>query len=344
MSAHEDDAGYDLYASAPVSIPPWSKALIPTQLAIQGPPGTYATIADRSGLALKYSLPIDGSYCGNVEVIPYNGSSMLYEVQQGDKVSPFMLERFSKPPTVLLDELPSSARGISNFGSSGNSVQDTTKAGSNHITILNHQESQHTHPSPLVSDIKCFLNENESLQTKMADHIGYASELCYGDVLPLLLQACTALVLKLAAVERFLSNSPSLDLEAYPTNPPTEVRPPQYWYRSWSRHIAINRSFLETKTLQRTEILPPWNRPARDRIHPSFHFPRRALNGKPCVFPPLLDMGVQKFRLWCMNRIRLQHRERGRTRQTIQGDEWFRILTSRPRHLRDWAQRSTPLF
>ena len=94
MSAHEDDARYDLYAATPVSIPPWSKALIPTDLAIQGPPGTYGRIADRSGLALKHSPHVlggvvDRSYCGNVKVILYNGSSMLYEVQQGAKISQF---------------------------------------------------------------------------------------------------------------------------------------------------------------------------------------------------------------------------------------------------------------
>ena len=177
---------------------------------------------------MKHSLHVlggvvDRSYRGNVKVILYNGSSIPYEVQQGDKISQFILERFSKPPIVLVDELPSSERGTSGFGSSGNSVQDTTKAGSNHITILNHHKSQHTHPSTLMSDIQRFLTENESLQSKMADYLGYASELRYGDVLPLPLQACTALVLKLAAVERFLSDSQSLGLGAYPTNRPVEA-------------------------------------------------------------------------------------------------------------------------
>ena len=55
-----------------------------------------------------------------------------------------------------------------------------------------------------MSDIQRFFNENESLQPKRADYSGYASQLRYGDMLPLLLQACTALVLKLAAVETFL--------------------------------------------------------------------------------------------------------------------------------------------
>ena len=155
-SAHEDDAGYELYASAPVSIPPWSKALIPTDLAIQGPPGTYARIADRSRLALKHSLHVlggvvDRSYRGNVKVILYHGSSMPYEVQHGDKISQFILERFSKPPIVLVDELPSSDRGISGFGSSDNSVQDTTKAGSNHITPEPSGKSAHT---PLHTNVR----------------------------------------------------------------------------------------------------------------------------------------------------------------------------------------------
>ena len=57
----------------------------------------------------------------------------------------------------------------------------------------------------------------------MADYLGYVSELHYGDVLPLLLQACTALPWTLAAVERLLSNSQSLGLGAYPTNRPMEA-------------------------------------------------------------------------------------------------------------------------
>ena len=74
-----------------------------------------------------------------------------------------------------------------------------------------------------MSDIQRFLKENENLQPKMADHLGYACQLRYGDVLPLLMQACTALVLKLAALERFSSNSQSLGLGAYHTNHPMEA-------------------------------------------------------------------------------------------------------------------------
>ena len=144
---------------------------------------------------------------------------MPYEVQQDDKISQFILERFSEPPIVLMDEQPSSDRGISGFGSSRNALQDTTKAGSKHITILNRQVSQHT----LMSYIQCFLNENERLQRKMADYLGYASEFRYGDVLPFLLQACTACILKLAAVETFSSHSECLVLGAYPTIRPTEA-------------------------------------------------------------------------------------------------------------------------
>ena len=74
-----------------------------------------------------------------------------------------------------------------------------------------------------MSDIQRSLDENESLQPKMADYLRYASELCYGDVLPLVLQACTALVLKWAAVERISSNSQSLGLETHPGSCPMEA-------------------------------------------------------------------------------------------------------------------------
>ena len=99
---------------------------------------------------------VDRSYRGNVKVILYNGSSMPYQVQQGENISQFILKRFSKPPIVLVDELLSSDRRISGFDSSGTFLEDNTKTGSNHVTILNHQVSQHTHPSTLTSDIQPF--------------------------------------------------------------------------------------------------------------------------------------------------------------------------------------------
>ncbi|TMC14077.1 MAG: hypothetical protein E6J34_24045, partial [Chloroflexi bacterium] len=49
----EESAGYDLYASACVVVPPWNQALVPTDIAIDIPSGHFGLIKPRSGLALR---------------------------------------------------------------------------------------------------------------------------------------------------------------------------------------------------------------------------------------------------------------------------------------------------
>ena len=49
--ATEGAIGYDLHAQHPVTIPPATRALVPTGISIEAPEGTYGRIAPRSGLA-----------------------------------------------------------------------------------------------------------------------------------------------------------------------------------------------------------------------------------------------------------------------------------------------------
>lgn len=51
-------AGYDLYSSQPISIPPMSRALVSTDLQIALPRGCYGRIAPRSGLAVKNFIDV----------------------------------------------------------------------------------------------------------------------------------------------------------------------------------------------------------------------------------------------------------------------------------------------
>ncbi|EEF52557.1 deoxyuridine 5'-triphosphate nucleotidohydrolase, putative [Ricinus communis] len=66
-------AGYDLSSATDTKVPARGKALIPTDLSIAVPEGTYARIAPRSGLAWKHSIDvgagvIDADYRGPVGV------------------------------------------------------------------------------------------------------------------------------------------------------------------------------------------------------------------------------------------------------------------------------------
>ncbi len=54
----EEAAGLDLYASQSVTIPPHSKALIPTDISIDIPSGHYGRVAPRSGLAIKNHINV----------------------------------------------------------------------------------------------------------------------------------------------------------------------------------------------------------------------------------------------------------------------------------------------
>ncbi|MFT9145077.1 MAG: dUTP diphosphatase, partial [Acetobacter orientalis] len=74
-------AGMDLVAavSAPVTVPPGGRALVPTGLCIALPPGYELQIRPRSGLALKHGIllpnspgTIDEDYRGEVGVIMLN--------------------------------------------------------------------------------------------------------------------------------------------------------------------------------------------------------------------------------------------------------------------------------
>lgn len=70
----EKAAGYDLCASSDLAIPPMSRAVVPTDLSIAVPAGTYGRVAPRSGLAVKNFIDvgagvIDEDYRGPVGVV-----------------------------------------------------------------------------------------------------------------------------------------------------------------------------------------------------------------------------------------------------------------------------------
>ena len=51
-------AGYDLYSSKDINVPPQTRILVCTDITIQVPPGTYGRIASRSGLSVKNCIDI----------------------------------------------------------------------------------------------------------------------------------------------------------------------------------------------------------------------------------------------------------------------------------------------
>ncbi|WOH05942.1 hypothetical protein DCAR_0625365 [Daucus carota subsp. sativus] len=117
-------AGYDLSSASDVKVPARGKALVPTDLSIAVPEGTYARIAPRSGLAWKHSIDvgagvIDADYRGPVGVILFNYSDVDFEVKAGDRIAQLIIEQIVTPEVTEVDDLDLTVRGAGGFGSTG---------------------------------------------------------------------------------------------------------------------------------------------------------------------------------------------------------------------------------
>lgn len=117
-------AGYDLSSAVETKVPARGKVLVPTDLSISIPDGTYARIAPRSGLAWKHSIDvgagvIDADYRGPVGVVLFNFSDMDFEIKIGDRIAQLIIERIMTPNVVEVDDLDATVRGDGGFGSTG---------------------------------------------------------------------------------------------------------------------------------------------------------------------------------------------------------------------------------
>ncbi|KAJ0248348.1 Deoxyuridine 5'-triphosphate nucleotidohydrolase [Hirschfeldia incana] len=117
-------AGYDLSSAVDSKVPARGKALIPTDLSVAVPEGTYARIAPRSGLAWKHSIDVgagvvDADYRGPVGVILFNHSDVDFEVKVGDRVAQMIVERIVTPQVLEVEDLDATVRGEGGFGSTG---------------------------------------------------------------------------------------------------------------------------------------------------------------------------------------------------------------------------------
>ena len=124
--AHPTDAGLDLYAAETVHVIPNQVTLVPTGVAVAIPEGHVGILAARSSLASKKSMTlangvgiIDSDYRGEIKVpiIPLDGCHNL--IQAGQKIAQLIILPIALPAVEVVDELPSTERGVGGFGSSG---------------------------------------------------------------------------------------------------------------------------------------------------------------------------------------------------------------------------------
>jgi dUTP pyrophosphatase len=118
------DLGIDLYASEDIDILKGEYKLVPTGVALELPEGIGLLIKDRSSVSKKCHVMagvIDTSYRGELKIALYCHGVDVFRIQKGDKIAQGLLveDLNSKFNLVEVDELSSTERGVSGFGSTG---------------------------------------------------------------------------------------------------------------------------------------------------------------------------------------------------------------------------------
>ena len=128
-------AGMDLVAAVAegeeVVLDPGQRALIPTGLVIELPPGYEAQVRPRSGLALKDGIAvlnspgtIDADYRGEIGVILINFGQSPFSVRRGARIAQLVVNPVARVALVASDALEASERGAKGFGSTGRSEEE----------------------------------------------------------------------------------------------------------------------------------------------------------------------------------------------------------------------------
>ena len=121
-------AGMDLLAavSAPLTIPPGGRALVPTGLCIALPADHELQVRTRSGLALKHGITmpntpgtVDEDYRGELQVIVMNAGSEPFTVERGMRIAQAVLAPVVRATWREVTALPETTRGAGGFGSTG---------------------------------------------------------------------------------------------------------------------------------------------------------------------------------------------------------------------------------
>lgn len=134
--AHEDDAGFDLYARETQIVPAKESAVFDTGVHIELPKiniydgegllvsfKTVGFLKSKSGLNVKHGIlnegVIDMGYTGSLKVKLYNNSGYDYKVERGDKISQLVILPIFTPKLEVVDHLTETERGDNGIGSTG---------------------------------------------------------------------------------------------------------------------------------------------------------------------------------------------------------------------------------
>lgn len=129
-------AGMDLLAAVdkPVTLQPGARALVPTGLVLEIPPGFEGQVRPRSGLALRHGITalnspgtIDSDYRGEVQVLLANLGDEPFAIARGERIAQLVVQRVERAELVATNSISTTARGAGGFGSTGTRSKTSAK-------------------------------------------------------------------------------------------------------------------------------------------------------------------------------------------------------------------------
>jgi dUTP pyrophosphatase len=126
--ATAEAAGMDLRADldGPLMLAPAARALVPTGIAVEIPPGFEGQVRPRSGLALRDGVTvlnapgtIDADYRGEIQVLLVNLGAAAVEVQPGDRIAQLVFAPVARAVWSEATSLAAADRGAGGFGHTG---------------------------------------------------------------------------------------------------------------------------------------------------------------------------------------------------------------------------------
>ena len=126
--ASAGSSGSDLRAAVAEALvlEPGARALVPTGIRIEIPPGFEGQVRPRSGLAARHGVTVlnapgtvDSDYRGEVAVVLVNLGTAPCTIHRGDRIAQLVIARVAAPSWEEVEGLSESERGAGGFGSTG---------------------------------------------------------------------------------------------------------------------------------------------------------------------------------------------------------------------------------
>ena len=135
--------GYDVSNPGQAfTLSPGQTKVVPLDLAITPPAGSYTRIAPRSGMTVKQNITvmagvIDPDFTGNIGAVLHNFGQKSQTIKSGQKIAQLIFENISCPKVQQVRKLKSTRRANKGFGSTDTMNASIKVVEASHTTVSN---------------------------------------------------------------------------------------------------------------------------------------------------------------------------------------------------------------